>query len=129
MDVIEYNQSFGDKESVDFIANVLDSKFHTCLWLDGEGSPCNQVLEAKDFNAHLRSTHGLTAPSGSYPCCWYGCSSLRGAQKRPGLERHVQEIHLEYRWPCGRCDQVFTRKANLKSHLAGCPYPGNGGNN
>ncbi|KIJ58445.1 hypothetical protein HYDPIDRAFT_119516, partial [Hydnomerulius pinastri MD-312] len=129
MDDIQYNPNFGDEEYVGVIAYGIDSISHACHWLDGGGNPCNQVLKARDFNVHLRTTHGLAAQSQSYPCRWYGC--LGGVMTRPGLERHVHEVHLASRWPCNRvgCGQEFTRKQTLKDHLSGCPHPGNGGNN
>ncbi|KIJ58523.1 hypothetical protein HYDPIDRAFT_119465, partial [Hydnomerulius pinastri MD-312] len=126
MDDIQYNQNFGDEEYVEVIAYAIDRMIHTCHWLDGGGNPCNQDLEARDFNVHLRTAHGLVAHSQSYPCRWFGCSG--GVMTRPGLERHVHEIHLASRWACCRCNYVGTRKQNLRAHLAGCSNPGDGGN-
>ncbi|KAG0695908.1 hypothetical protein DFH29DRAFT_953521 [Suillus ampliporus] len=77
---------------------------------------CGTYINVSDLSKHLR-THGVQG-SGDLvmPCAWDGCA--RTPMKRQSVVRHVEEVHLQVKYPCSQCGTSFSRKNTLKSHLS-----------
>ncbi|KAG8221485.1 hypothetical protein J3R82DRAFT_1698, partial [Butyriboletus roseoflavus] len=88
---------------------------YLCAWVDNE-QQCNTPVLGKEFPAHLRMVHRVHITPAS-TCLWANC----GVKLSSGsFARHVQEKHLDYRWACPKCNQLFTRRGTMEIHHADC---------
>ncbi|KAI6155492.1 hypothetical protein BKA82DRAFT_188922 [Pisolithus tinctorius] len=117
-----YSNQWSVEDDAILIENGLQEKYDVCRWIDGNGMPCNQWVQDKDFSNHLRMHHGVGgAPSSQHRCRWEGCREREF--NRDCLIRHLREQHLQWRWPCPHCSQDFTRKNTMFDHRdRNCPH-------
>ena len=103
------------------IASSPELSLHTCRWVEG-GVRCSTVAQGLYFPAHLREHHGIHGigyhPLG-FSCQWEGCSET-STFNREGLMKHIQEIHLLWRWNCPSCGAVFMHQIARNAHHARC---------
>ncbi|KIK95599.1 hypothetical protein PAXRUDRAFT_372614 [Paxillus rubicundulus Ve08.2h10] len=117
-----FNQNWGVEEMVAFIGFAVDEVVQHCGWVHN-GMVCNTPVRTKDFNAHLRTHHGVNSDTVHHQCLWYGCNAH--PTTKAGLERHVNEQHIPGTWACPMCPETFTMKATLRTHLnERCPGTG-----
>lgn len=105
------------QDSCELVAIGLGLKEYRCGWIVN-GLPCNAPVLGQDFPTHLKTVH-RTNDTLRPECQWGGC---RDVLNKECLVRHVQEKHLEYRWPCPnpKCDRIFTRRGVLEGHRNAC---------
>jgi len=109
-----FNNDWDEHATCQMIANGHLLKTSKCGWITN-GRRCNAAVQGMDFGEHLKNFH--IARNDLQPQCqWDTCgeSLLRGC-----IVRHTQEKHLEWKWPCTRCDALFTRGGVLDKHRAG----------
>ncbi|KIM57430.1 hypothetical protein SCLCIDRAFT_130625, partial [Scleroderma citrinum Foug A] len=95
-------------------------RVETCGWVSN-GLFCNMPVRGRDFSVHLRDIHGVIGtPASQHRCCWNGCRERDF--NRDCLIRHIREQHLQWRWPCPYCQQIFTRKNTMVEHRARCSH-------
>ncbi|KAG6373319.1 hypothetical protein JVT61DRAFT_6460 [Boletus reticuloceps] len=94
---------------------------YSCRWTTGDVI-CNSYVRASDFPEHLRSAHGVVgADKASLVCGWVDCFTK---MRKENIMRHVNEQHLELRYPCPTCHEQFTRAHTMQNHIAR-KHPGN----
>jgi hypothetical protein len=105
------------QDSCELVAIGFGLKEYCCGWTFN-GLPCNALVLGQDFPTHLKTVH-RTNDTPRLECLWSGCGEVLNKEC---LVRHVQENHLEYRWPCPnpKCDRIFTRRGVLDTHRAAC---------
>ncbi|KAF9238334.1 hypothetical protein BU15DRAFT_62541 [Melanogaster broomeanus] len=109
-----YNTNWGPGDMVTFNGFVIDEAEVDCYWMTN-GVACNARLKTRDYNAHLRTHHGITPDTAHYSCRWHGCFSNQ--MTKSGLERHVKEQHTPAMWACPNCPETVTRKDTLLRHM------------
>ncbi|BFZ62640.1 hypothetical protein YB2330_003741 [Saitoella coloradoensis] len=91
----------------------------TCGWMGCAA----ELHDRPTLEKHVKSQHGLEAPSGGFPCVWQGCSGsgkMIEFETRPEILEHIQKEHSDpMRWACGVCTGLtFARKDELDGHDA-----------
>ncbi|KAG9315378.1 hypothetical protein JVU11DRAFT_4525 [Chiua virens] len=112
-----YNDEWNEADACQLVANSLGLNQYFCGWIT-DGQRCNVLVLGEDVTDHLRAAHN----SGEYEgerltCLWDGCEETF---RKGSLVRHVQEKHLEYRWPCPKCGIIFTRRGVMDAHRVTC---------
>ncbi|KAH7884556.1 hypothetical protein F5I97DRAFT_1470252 [Phlebopus sp. FC_14] len=120
-----YNEDFSDEDMerlLQIATTDSERSIYQCGWVEGQ-SLCNEEFQGSKLSAHLKAAHGITGPDNAqFVCCWAGCAT---PMKKESVIRHVQEIHLIWRYYCPWpvCKEHFSRKYTLnqhyKKHLAG----------
>ncbi|KAN0092690.1 hypothetical protein V8E55_003474 [Tylopilus felleus] len=110
-----YNSSFSEDDSCELVAIALGLKQFRCAWA-ANGSPCNVSILGQDISSHLKTVHGAN-DTPKIVCMWGACGEMLN---KGCVVRHVQEKHLEYRWPCPKCGAVFNRRGVMDTHRATC---------
>ncbi|KAG6331998.1 hypothetical protein ID866_7092 [Astraeus odoratus] len=77
------------------------------------GDLCDMSIIGEGFSSHLRECHGAIG-DGPVTCQWLKCGTV---MQTDNLTRHVTEMHLEYRYPCPACENVYTRRTTLNRHI------------
>ncbi|KAG1832568.1 hypothetical protein DFJ58DRAFT_823086 [Suillus subalutaceus] len=95
---------------------VHASPDHTlCRWDIGGGIPCGAYISVLDLSKHVRM-HGVKGPGDlAIQCAWDGCT--RPPMKRESVVRHIEEVHVQVKYPCSQCWASFSRKHTLSSHV------------
>ncbi|KAF8442272.1 hypothetical protein L210DRAFT_3203324 [Boletus edulis BED1] len=112
---MNFNDGFNEDDSCELVAIGLGLKQYYCGWTTN-GVPCNTALLGQDVPLHLKTAHGAN-DTPRIECSWGNCGEVLN---KGCLVRHVQEKHLEYRWPCPRCGAVFSRRGVMDTHRATC---------
>ena len=99
----------------EIVANGHNVKQFHCGWTTN-GLPCNAIVLGMEVPNHLRTVHGVNAAQ-RIECLWDQCGE---DLNRACLIRHVQEKHLEFRWPCPKCGRIWTREGLMHAHRANC---------
>ncbi|KAI6042470.1 hypothetical protein EDC04DRAFT_2658253, partial [Pisolithus marmoratus] len=112
-----YNYDFDERDQqtlLHYATLPSDQKPYPCGWMVN-GDVCNTFLPGDSFPVHLRECHGVCGnDKAKFRCEWVGC----GLQmNKESVGRHVAEAHLQYRYPCAYCGEIFSRKNTLNGHL------------
>ncbi|KAI6120446.1 hypothetical protein EDD16DRAFT_840565 [Pisolithus croceorrhizus] len=91
-----------------------NQKPYRCGWVVA-GEVCGEVLPGESFPVHLREVHGVSGNDKTkFRCEWVEC----GLQmNKESVGRHVVESHLQFRFPCPNCGEMFSRVSTLNGHL------------
>ncbi|KAF8546719.1 hypothetical protein OG21DRAFT_1517947 [Imleria badia] len=118
MDNQSVYQEWTEQDMIIFNGYLIDEKEVPCKWMD-HGTPCDELVQAKNLKDHLHHRHGVMSNSQSYHCHWDACHHKEPMQKT-SLERHVVEQHVPVKWACPYpyCVETFTREHTLRAHIA-----------
>ncbi|KAF2237896.1 hypothetical protein EV356DRAFT_362444 [Viridothelium virens] len=91
----------------------------TCLWLDSNNQPCNQVLsDSEALHTHLRDVH--TAHKHHY-CRWQSCGTGFQSKHRhryaAGVLRHTWGHSGKRPFVCKICNNRFAAPSILNDHI------------
>ena len=103
------------QDSCELVAVGLALKEYRCGWATN-GSSCDAPVLGQDVPTHLKTVHRAN-DTPKLQCLWGGCGE---ALNKGCLVRHVQEKHLEYRWPCPKCGTTFSRRGVMDTHRVAC---------
>ncbi|KAG8212953.1 hypothetical protein J3R82DRAFT_11319, partial [Butyriboletus roseoflavus] len=103
------------QDACELIAIGLGLKQYRCEW-STNGRECGALIQGHDVPLHLKIIHRVNETP-RLVCLWGNCGD---GLNKGCLVRHVQEKHLEYRWPCPRCGALFTRRGVMDAHRATC---------
>ncbi|KAF9243547.1 hypothetical protein BU15DRAFT_59914 [Melanogaster broomeanus] len=104
-----FNYNFSDERHMPMSPRTATI---VAAWDVGQGQdPCNASIQGPDFSEHLRIVHGVTGHEKMQLRCWWmGCGSL---MKKESVVRHVQEMHLGWRYSCSVCGEEFSRNHSM----------------
>ncbi|KAG9315155.1 hypothetical protein JVU11DRAFT_4278 [Chiua virens] len=115
-----YNSNFTDADvpillHYASVASHPQNCYHTCYWMTPYGV-CNTQILGHDLSEHLRTCHGVSGPEKALlRCHWHNCL---GEMRKESLARHIQEIHLEWKYVCPNCSERFTRNYTMQGHIS-----------
>ncbi|KAF9223614.1 hypothetical protein BS17DRAFT_780898 [Gyrodon lividus] len=113
-----YNYDFHDEDADRLcqlapFANASSNRYYCCGWTAGQ-SICNAAVPGPEFAEHLRVYHGVTGPDKTkLRCYWTGCGSI---MNKESVVRHVQEMHLNWKYACPVCSEEFSRNNTMTNH-------------
>ncbi|KAG1728387.1 uncharacterized protein EDB91DRAFT_1162115 [Suillus paluster] len=96
--------------------NGAKVKVHPCKW---DNCTMHVGVEHRHVAKHLQQRHGVNISATNeethrIPCLWVDCFDF---QMKPGnLPRHVLSTHLEERWICLTCSELFSREDAFRRH-------------